>query len=115
MFQPSPHSFRPILRFMTLMLANNETGAIQPVGPLVAQAAERNIPVHTDAIQAVGRIPVDFHELGVTTIAASGHKFHGPVGVGVLLCDPALDWGHDCLAGANSRAGVQARLQFPLP
>ena len=67
------------------MLANNETGAIQPVGELAALAAEREIPVHTDAVQAVGRIPVDFHTLGVATLAASAHKFHGPVGVGVLL------------------------------
>jgi cysteine desulfurase len=66
-------------RFATLMLANNETGAVQRVRELAASAAERNIPVHTDAVQAVGRIPVRFRELGVTTLAASAHKFHGPV------------------------------------
>ena len=78
-------SFRQTTRFATLMLANNETGAIQPVRDLAEQAAQRKIPVHTDAVQAVGRIPVDFHALGVTTLAASAHKFHGPAGVGVLL------------------------------
>lgn len=69
----------------TLILAHNETGAIQPVGELSASANLRGIPVHTDAVQAVGRIPVDFHGLGVATLAASAHKFHGPAGVGLLL------------------------------
>jgi cysteine desulfurase len=75
-------------RLATLILANNEVGAIQPVAELVEAIAARSgtpIPVHTDAVQAVGRIPVDFHALGVTTLAASAHKFHGPVGVGLLL------------------------------
>jgi cysteine desulfurase len=67
------------------MLANNETGAIQPVAELARLAAERGVPVHTDAVQAVGRIGVDFHALGATTLAASSHKLGGPVGVGVLL------------------------------
>jgi cysteine desulfurase len=67
------------------MLANNETGSLQPVARLAELAAERGIPVHTDAVQAVGRIPVNFQALGVTTLAASAHKFHGPVGAGILL------------------------------
>src|SRR5437879_2592634 len=54
-------TFRDDTRFATLMLANNETGAIQPVATLAGLARERAIPVHTDAVQAVGRIPVDFH------------------------------------------------------
>ena len=78
-------SFRPETRLATLMLANNETGALQPVARLAALARERDIPVHTDAVQAVGRVPVDFHALGVATLAASAHKFHGPVGAGLLL------------------------------
>ena len=72
-------------RFATLMLANNEVGAIQPVARLASLAAERGLPTHTDAVQAVGRIPVDFRRLGVATLAAGAHKFHGPSGVGLLL------------------------------
>ena len=78
-------SFCELTRLVTLMLANNETGAIQPVQRLAELAVPMGIPVHTDAVQAVGRIPVNFHGLGVTTLAASAHKFHGPVGVGILL------------------------------
>lgn len=78
-------SFYERTRLATAMLANNETGAIQPVARLADLAAARGIPVHTDAVQAVGRIPVDFAALGVATLAASGHKFHGPPGSGVLL------------------------------
>ncbi len=76
---------RPETRFATLILAHNETGAIQPVGRLASLLGDRGIPVHTDAVQAVGRIPVRFHELGVATLAASGHKFGGPGGIGLLL------------------------------
>ena len=75
----------PTTRVATLMLANNETGAIQPVHELVAKAKAWNVPVHTDAVQAVGKIPVDFHALDVATLACSAHKFHGPAGVGALL------------------------------
>ena len=66
-------------RLATLMLANNETGALQPVQRLAGLAITHGVPVHTDAVQAVGRIPIHFHALGVATLAASAHKFHGPV------------------------------------
>ena len=68
-----------------VMWANNETGAIQPVREAVARAGAAGTPVHVDAVQAVGHIPVDFHELGAATLAASAHKFGGPRGMGLLL------------------------------
>ena len=68
-----------------VMWANNETGAIQPVREAVARAEAAGTPVHVDAVQAVGHIPVDFHELGAATLAASAHKFGGPRGMGLLL------------------------------
>ena len=68
-----------------VMWANNEPGAIQPVHEAVARAEAAGTPMHVDAVQAVGHIPVDFHELGAATLAASAHKFGGPRGMGLLL------------------------------
>ena len=106
--------FRDDTRFVTLMLANNETGAIQPVSDLTALARERGIPVHTDAVQAVGRIPVSFHDLGVTTLAASAHKFHGPSRN--WRCSwfaTAFGSAHGFLVAGSSKVDDQGRLQFP--
>lgn len=68
-----------------LMWANNETGALQPVAAAAERAAASGTPLHVDAVQVVGKQPVDFSALGATTLAASAHKFGGPRGVGILL------------------------------
>jgi cysteine desulfurase len=101
-------------RFATLMLANNETGAVQRVHELAAIAADRNVPVHTDAVQAVGRIPVRFRELGVTTLAASAHKFHGPVGVGVLLVKSGIRLGSRLFGGGQQQGRRPGTAAVPL-
>ena len=72
-------------RLATLILAHNETGVVQDLGPLSEACRERNIPLHVDAVQAVGKIPVDFHQLGAASLALGAHKFHGPRGIGALL------------------------------
>jgi cysteine desulfurase len=73
------------VRLICVMLGNNETGVLQPVAQLAALAADHQIPFHTDAVQAVGKIPVDFRKLHVTSLSFCAHKFHGPRGIGGLL------------------------------
>lgn len=69
----------------TVMWANNEVGTVQPVEAVVAEAARYGIPVHSDAVQAFGSLPVSFAASGLATMAVSAHKIGGPVGVGALL------------------------------
>ncbi|MDX2972569.1 cysteine desulfurase family protein [Kribbella solani] len=71
--------------FVTLMMANNEVGTLQPISEVAAIAAEYAIPVHTDAVQAVGQVPVDFGALGVDAMTVSAHKVGGPYGIGALV------------------------------
>lgn len=69
----------------TCMWANNETGAIQPIEEIATRANATGTPVHVDAVQAVGKVPINFSDLGITSLAASAHKFGGPRGIGLLL------------------------------
>jgi cysteine desulfurase len=71
--------------FITLMMANNEVGTLQPVTEVAAIAQEYGVPVHTDAVQAIGQVPVDFAGLGVDAMTVSAHKLGGPYGIGALV------------------------------
>ncbi len=72
-------------RLVSVMLGNHETGAIQPIRELARIAHARNVPMHCDAVQAVGKIPINFRDLEVDALSLAPHKLHGPVGIGGLL------------------------------
>ena len=73
---------------VTVMWANNEVGTVQPVGEIAALCKEAGVPFHTDAVQALGQVPVDLSEVPATAATISGHKVGGPFGVGALIVDP---------------------------
>jgi cysteine desulfurase len=77
-------ALRPDTRLVCLMLANNELGTVQPVAEVAAACYARGIPVLCDAVQAVGKIPVDAEALGVDWLVVGAHKFHGPLGAAAV-------------------------------
>ncbi|WP_025617553.1 cysteine desulfurase family protein [Salinispora cortesiana] len=102
---------------ITTMWASNEVGTVQPVAELAAVAAEYGVPLHTDAIQAVGQVAVDFAASGVSALTVTGHKLGGPAGVGALVLardvavTPLLHGGgqeRDVRSGTLDTAGIVA-------
>jgi cysteine desulfurase len=98
---------RPETALISVMLANNETGAIQPIGEIAALAKERGIPLHTDAAQAVGKIPVDVVALGVDFLTVAGHKLFAPKGVGALYVRKGAELA-PMLRGGGQEQGLRA-------
>jgi len=102
---------------VSVMWANNEVGTIMPIANLAAVAAEFDVPMHSDAIQTIGQIPVDFTASGLSAMSVTAHKFGGPTGVGALLlrrdtaCVPLLHGGgqeRDVRSGTPDVAGAVA-------
>ncbi len=95
---------------ISVMLANNEVGTIEPIREIAEIAHRHDIIMHTDAVQAVGHIPVDVNELGVDLLSASGHKLYGPKGVGFLYSKENLPLRSFLQGGPqekNRRAGTE--------
>jgi len=88
---------------VSVMAANNETGVLQPIPEIAALCKERQVPLHVDATQMAGKLPLSFAEWGVDLMSLSAHKLHGPKGVGALLIRKGLVW-PTLLSGQQERA-----------
>lgn len=86
---------------VSLILGNHETGVLQPLAQIAARCAADRVPLHTDAVQVIGKLPVSFRGLGVTALSCSAHKFHGPPGIGALIVK------HDALQQPDRFGGLQ--------
>lgn len=92
---------------ISIMQANNEVGTIQPISEVAALARERNIVVHTDSAQAIGKIPVDAPSLGADMITVAGHKFYAPKGIGALYVRRGIEL-QPLIVGAGHERGRRA-------
>ena len=110
-------ALRPDTCLVTVMFANNEIGTVQPIAEIGAVCREAKVIFHTDAVQAVGHIPVNVKEQNIDMLSLSAHKFHGPKGVGALYCRrgvrllPFIDGGaqeRGRRAGTENVAGIVA-------
>ena len=111
--EPSPEveaAIRDDTCLVTIMTANNEIGTIQPIREIGAICRRKNVIFHTDAVQAVGHIPLNVSEDNIDMLSASAHKFHGPKGVGFLYAKKSIQLTNLIEGGAQEhgkRAGTE--------
>ena len=103
-------AIRPDTALVSVMWANNETGVIFPIEEIAEIARDKNVPLHTDAVQAAGKIPINLREVQLQFLSISGHKLHAPKGVGALYVNRRSRF-HPLLVGGshenNRRAGTE--------
>jgi len=107
-------ALRPDTTLVAMMLANNESGAIQPVADVARVTSERGIHLHCDAVQAAGKIDVDAATLGADTLAISAHKMHAPKGIGALVVRNARVLERTIFGGAQERRRRAGTENVPL-
>ena len=103
-------AIRPDTLLVSVMFANNEIGTIKPIAEIGAVCREKGVAFHTDAVQAVGAVPIDVKAMNIDMLSASGHKFHGPKGIGVLYIKKGLRLDNLIHGGAQEngrRAGTE--------
>jgi len=105
-------------RLVSVMLGNNETGVLQPIDEISELCCQNNVPLHVDAVQAIGKIPVSFRRLPIAAMTVSPHKFHGPRGIGGLMLrngvqiEPILFGGSQQLAARPGTECVELAIGF---
>ena len=107
-------AIEPETRLVAMMLANNETGVIQPVAAVGAAAQDRGIHLHSDAVQAAGKTDIDVSALNASTLAIAAHKMHAPKGVGALYVRRGLSLSAHLLGGAQERRRRAGTENVPL-
>ena len=100
-------AIRPDTALVTVMFANNEIGTMQPIKEISEVCHAHGIPFHTDAVQAMGHVPVNVKEMGIDLLSMSGHKFHAPKGVGVLYAKRGLPL-FNIIEGGQQERGKRA-------
>ena len=97
-------AIRPDTCLVTVMFANNEIGTMEPIKEIGAIAKKHDILFHTDAVQAFGHVPIDVQEMNIDMLSASGHKFHGPKGIGFMYLRNGVKIGPLIHGGAQERS-----------
>ncbi len=106
-------AIRPDTALVSIMLANNETGVIQPLKQICQAARSKGVPVHTDAAQVPGKMNVDVSELGVDYLTIAGHKLYAPKGIGALFVRNGAPW-ENLMFGAGQEHGMRPGTE-PVP
>lgn len=107
-------AIEPETRLVAMMLANNETGVIQPVAEVGRACRDRGVHLHCDAVQAAGKIPVDAESLACDTLSISAHKMHAPKGIGALYVRRGLSLAAHIVGGAQERRRRAGTENVPL-
>lgn len=108
--QQVAEAIREDTALVTVMFANNEIGTVQPIAEIGAVCREKGVLFHTDAVQAAGHLPIDVRAQNIDMLSISGHKFHGPKGIGVLYAKKGIRLENLIYGGAqerNKRAGTE--------
>lgn len=100
--------------FVSLMLGNNETGILQDLTTICDMCRPYGVPVHSDIVQAIGKVPVSFREIGLSAATLTGHKIHGPVGVGALIAASDLKL-EPVMVGGGQQLGIRAGTEPVIP
>lgn len=99
---------------VSVMFANNEVGTIMPIPEIAAVCHEKGVLFHTDAVQAAGHIPIDVKAMGIDMLSISGHKFHGPKGVGVLYERKGIRLPSYIIGGEQEKAAAPVPRTLPV-